>query len=537
MLGEPTYSDGGRIGFKGGTKFDPTKRSFLKIAAGLAALPFVGKFFKWAKPAAKVLTKVPIEQTGGMPVWFPKLVNKVVNEGTDVTKKLGTVEREIVHTKKIGAKGTYAGDEVTVYRNLDSGNVRVEYGPPLLDEQGKIIRASNDNAVINLEYKAPVEDITSKGKPIKTKSEFSAVESEPEVVNWEGDIEFSGENVVNRVEDLVTDTSELQKYATGKKLTIKELSESMNKQKYKNKLETDVMEQVDYIENKGGGYASMEDILDEGKRVGDLDPKGYDPQNVVKGQNLPKEYHERQIKEYMEKTKKASGGRVPFFKGKIAKGLASLGKPKPKPKGKIWKDETGETKGMAMGFSPEEMKGLDQAMIKGMAMSNAMKKLGFNPASSKDYFAFEKLVEGGMSGVSKEMRTQILKAKYGDVLPKDLLDNMIATDDPQKLATVMGTVDEAKIMQERGMGTDEIIQTMKESLERFSKRKKQASGGRVPFISGGDAEDYGELIDAYEAGIDVMPGETLTDYINRIRKAEKRRKNKASGGLAYMLGE
>jgi len=66
---------------------------------------------------------------------------------------------------------------------------------------------------------------------------------------------------------------------------------------------------------------------------------------------------------------------------------------------------------------------------------------------------------------------------------------------------------------------------------------KKASGGRVPFVGGGDAEDYGELIDAYEAGINVMPGETLTDYINRIRKAEKRRKNKASGGLAHMLGE
>ncbi len=118
----------------------------------------------------------------------------------------------------------------------------------------------------------------------------------------EGDIEFSGENVVNRVEDLVTDTSELQKYATGKKLTIKELSESMKKQKYKNKLETDVMEQVDYIENKGGGYASMEDILDEGKRVGDFDPKGYDRYNEWKGQNLPD-----------KKIKKASGGRVPFF--------------------------------------------------------------------------------------------------------------------------------------------------------------------------------------------------------------------------------
>jgi hypothetical protein len=74
------------------------------------------------------------------------------------------------------------------------------------------------------------------------------------VVSWDGDIEFSGDNVVNRVEDLVTDTSELQKYATGKKLTIKELSESMKKQKYKNKLETDVMEQVSYIEERRGPF-------------------------------------------------------------------------------------------------------------------------------------------------------------------------------------------------------------------------------------------------------------------------------------------
>ena len=46
-------AQGGRIGFeKGG--FDPGKRNFLKILGGLAALPVVGKFFKWAKPAAKV---------------------------------------------------------------------------------------------------------------------------------------------------------------------------------------------------------------------------------------------------------------------------------------------------------------------------------------------------------------------------------------------------------------------------------------------------------------------------------------------------
>ena len=140
-----------------------------------------------------------------------------------------------------------------------------------------------------------------------------------------------------------------------------------------------------------------------------------------------------------------------------------------------------------MGFSDEEMKGLDQAMNKGIAMSNAMKKMGFNPASSKDYFAFEKLVSEGMIGFPEHIRIQVIKAKYGDVLPKDLLDNMIATDDPQKLATVMGTVDEAQIMVERGMGTEDIIHTMKESL----KRKPQASGGRVSYTKGGLARILG----------------------------------------------
>ena len=40
-----------------------------------------------------------------------------------------------------------------------------------------------------------------------------------------------------------------------------------------------------------------------------------------------------------------------------------------------------------------------------------------------------------------------------------------------------------------------------------------ANGGTV-------AEKYEDLIDAYDKGIDVMPYETLTDYISRIRKAQ-----------------
>ena len=39
---------------------------------------------------------------------------------------------------------------------------------------------------------------------------------------------------------------------------------------------------------------------------------------------------------------------------------------------------------------------------------------------------------------------------------------------------------------------------------------------------GGDVESYADLIDAFEKGIDVMPGEDLTKYIRRIRSAELR---------------
>jgi len=62
------------------------------------------------------------------------------------------------------------------------------------------------------------------------------------------------------------------------------------------------------------------------------------------------------------------------------------------------------------------------------------------------------------------------------------------------------------------------------SINEFAQQyfPKMAQGGRIGYSNG--SEDYGDLLDAYEKGIDVMPGESLTEYINRIREAEKRRK-------------
>jgi hypothetical protein len=84
--------------------------------------------------------------------------------------------------------------------------------------------------------------------------------------------------------------------------------------------------------------------------------------------------------------------------------------------------------------------------------------------------------------------------------------------------------EEAAIAQQVALDTSEYNQDMARGM---------ANGGRIGFNNG--SEDYGKLIDAYERGIDVMPGESLTDYINRIRESE--RKNSAMGGrMQYGLG-
>jgi hypothetical protein len=293
------------------------RRGFLKLLAGLGA---AGAAFKTGlmsltkggvKPIVKELISVPIGNPQGMPVWFKPLVNKIIKEGDDVTKKFGTVDRELVHTKKLDKF-----EEVTVYQDLSTGNVRLEYGPHLTDDTGKVIRASNEPNVVHLEYKAPevIEPNPTTGKGGgKTKDEFYAAESEPEIVNWDGDIEMSGINEVNTVDDLIADTSKLQKYATDNKLTIKELSDSMKKQKYKNKLDSDPMEQVNYIENKQGMDAM--DYIDEGARVGDFDSKGYRNYDT-KGMNLY---------DGIKKIEKADGGRIGYAGGKkVVQGLISL---------------------------------------------------------------------------------------------------------------------------------------------------------------------------------------------------------------------
>ena len=91
---------------------------------------------------------------------------------------------------------------------------------------------------------------------------------------------------------------------------------------------------------------------------------------------------------------------------------------------------------------------------------------------------------------------------------------------------------EADVLEDLTRELQNMYEKEKKSGQSFSdwlKSKPIDELKRIELSNGGSvSEKYGDLIDAYEKKIDVMPGESLTDYINRIRKAElqeKMRKN------------
>jgi hypothetical protein len=101
-----------RLGYeKGGM----TRRTFLKLLGGLASIPLVGKFLK---PAAKVAKTADVAKTGGVPAYFPKLVEKIKLLGDDVTVDLSTKERQRV-TK-------YKGYQLT--EDIDTGKKEIKLG-------------------------------------------------------------------------------------------------------------------------------------------------------------------------------------------------------------------------------------------------------------------------------------------------------------------------------------------------------------------------------------------------------------------------
>ena len=204
----PAYNDGGRARFDNGGM---SRRNFLKLMGGLASIPILGKFFKFAKPATKVMTAVEKSNAAGMPKWFPSLVNKVMKEGKDVTKQYSTVERSVVKQAELPNSKT----KVLVEQDLTTGNTTVDVG---LGKHGWVDGYHGQPVRLHLKKGEWIEPQVSKTgkvkkKAVKTKDEFDVEEAE-----FTGDAESVKyeESSFEKFGEHGSDFSEVEKYATGK---------------------------------------------------------------------------------------------------------------------------------------------------------------------------------------------------------------------------------------------------------------------------------------------------------------------------------
>ena len=233
MIRKPN-ADGGimRLGFKDGMN----RRTFLKIFSGLVSLPIIGKVLKPLKVGKKV-TQVPIIKTGdvpGKPEWFDQLVNKVILEGDDVTKRFATQERQVIHKKKIDDETS-----VTVTQDLNDGSIMVDVDDPIRNVMGE---SGDDTSVMMMLKKNPGDESNP-----ATADEFSFTEAD--MRNYmDGPDDFTTEfteNTVSKMSDLTSDLGKIKSYATGKKPTMKEFIESKKRK-----------DKVRFAEEKPAEYAA-----------------------------------------------------------------------------------------------------------------------------------------------------------------------------------------------------------------------------------------------------------------------------------------
>jgi len=187
-------ADGGlasmfRPRLKNGGPVDPGRRTFLKLMAGLASLPIIGKIFK----PAKIATVVPLKNTTTtMPTWFPDFVDKMV------TKNVGN---------KIDA-------DVMLYKDKDLPGVELyKYDDGRIEVQGKNAYDSE----YDITYTPPgVEVLDYKtGKSVKTAGDFEASDTVYRMTDPDGGYDVDGE-IVNDIEDILGGNStQLEGYAKG----------------------------------------------------------------------------------------------------------------------------------------------------------------------------------------------------------------------------------------------------------------------------------------------------------------------------------
>ncbi len=185
------FNSGGRVGFADGPD-NPKRRTFMKVMAGIASLPILGKFFKGAK-TAKVVKLA--NTTTNMPDWFPAFVDNAFAKG--IVKKIDAD----IQTAELPE---LPGIEITKH---DDGRVFVAGE----NEYGKRYE---------IEYEPPGYELIDEktGKAVKRPGDFIAHEEVPFNIDPDGNVDFDVDVLEDLDSLLGSDTRAMEEFATGKKI-------------------------------------------------------------------------------------------------------------------------------------------------------------------------------------------------------------------------------------------------------------------------------------------------------------------------------
>jgi len=184
------FNMGGRVGLEKGGPPNKGRRNFMKLMAGLASIPILGKFFKGAKVAKTI---VPIKNAStAMPEWFPNFVDKYISNSIG---------------KKIDA-------DLMEFKNPDLPNIKVTRS----DDGRVFVEGKNEyNEGYAIDYTPPGYELVDEttGKAVRTHGEFEAVEGRHVAVGPE---DYDTDPFyVDDLDELTTiDVAEMEKYTTGK---------------------------------------------------------------------------------------------------------------------------------------------------------------------------------------------------------------------------------------------------------------------------------------------------------------------------------
>ena len=179
-------------------------------------------------------------------------------------------------------------------------------------------------------------------------------------------------------------------------------------------------------------------------------------------------------------TKKASGGRVPLAGGGggFAFKLAKKYRQSKQYKDFIEKlfvktsNEIRRGEGAFKNLSVNEKIKLHDDLTK--EVTN-YQKTGELPESAHQYFGFNPEQQYADSLLQKQLKMtpeEELRQEFPGILTDEMVSNILTDTNQQRIAEVKATMKEALKMQEKGMGTDEILQTFEKTP-----RTKNASGG------------------------------------------------------------